>query len=294
MSSRRKFLFTCTLAAVVAASLPTRLRSEPGLHFRNLPTAFAALEKNNGARLGVSVLDLGSGEITGYRANERFAMCSTFKFLLAASILQRADEGQEQLNRTIRIPEKPLIAHSPLTEEHAGGEMTLSALCHAALTRSDNTAANLLLTVIGGPEGLTHFARSIGDPLTRLDRIETMLNEAAPGDPRDTTTPAAMVKNMQTLLLGSVLTPKSRDQLITWMVQSKTGAQRLRAAIPPAWKAGDKTGSNGETTSNDIAIFWPGDRPPFIIAAYLTECPGPEEKRAAVLSEIGRLVVVER
>jgi len=149
-------------------------------------------------------------------------MCSTFKFLLASAVLQRIDHHEESLDRAVRIPPKPLLSHSPLTELHAGDAMPVSALCEAILTQSDNTAANLLLETIGGPVGITGFARSIGDSVTRLDRTELSLNESLAGDPRDTTSPSAMVQNLNAVLLGDVLRAASRDQLVRWMEASTT------------------------------------------------------------------------
>jgi beta-lactamase class A len=292
MMTRRDLLGMGSLAAAGTVTLPRVLRAASKQRFRTLPAALAALEKTNAGRLGVAVLDSGSGERAAYRTGERFAMCSTFKMLLAAAVLKRVDSGKEQLDRMLAIPAKPLVGNSPLTEEHAGGEMTVTALCHAVLTRSDNTAANLLLETIGGPGGITRFAGSIGDRVTRLDRTETSLNEARPGDPRDTTSPDAMVGNLRTLLLGKVLAPGSREQLTQWMIANETGKVRIRAKLPPDWRAGDKTGSNLENTANDIAILWPPHGAPVLVAAYLTECAGPEDKRSAVLAEVGRLVSV--
>ena len=249
------------------------------------------MEKKNGGRLGVCVLKTATGIRTGYRESERFPMCSTFKFLLAADVLQRVDRHEEKLDRAIAIPQKPLIFNSPLTEPHAGGTMTVAELCHAALTRSDNTAANLLLETIGGPAGLTTFCRSIGDRVTRLDRTETSLNEAKPGDARDTTSPAAMADDLNRVLLGTVLAPASRQQLTMWMEANQTGLDKLRKDLPPTWRAADKTGSNGETTTNDIAVLWPPSGKPIIVTAYITECHGPESKRATMLAEIGDLVM---
>jgi beta-lactamase class A len=283
MLSRRSFL------AVTALALPRLLDAAPK-GFSTLPAAFAQLEQANGGRLGVAVLDTAIGERSGYRADERFPMCSTFKFLLISAVLRRVDRHQETLDRAIPIPPKPLLFNSPLTEPHASGTMTIADLCHAALTRSDNTAANLLLESIGGPAGITEFSRSIGDTVTRLDRMETALNESLAGDPRDTTSPAAMAGDLNSVLLGNVLSPASREQLTQWMEANLTGLDRLRANLPEGWRAADKTGSNGEHTSNDIAVLWPAGKPPIIIAAYITQCAGPESKRAAMLAEIGRLV----
>jgi beta-lactamase class A len=282
MFSRRNFL------AVSALCLPGFLHARP--RFGELAAAVAQLEQTNGGRLGVTVLDTATGERSDYRGDERFPMCSTFKFLLAAAVLQRVDGHQESLGRAVRIPRKPLLFNSPLTEPHAGGAMTVAALCHAILTRSDNTAANLLLETIGGPAGITGFSRSLGDTVTRLDRTETSLNESLAGDPRDTTSPTAMAGDLKLVLLGNVLTPPSRNQLTRWMEANLTGLDRLRAKLPASWRAADKTGANGEHTSNDIAVLWPTGKSPIIVTAYITQCIGPEAKRIAMLAQIGDLV----
>jgi beta-lactamase class A len=283
MLSRRTF------AGIATVALPRLVRALPR-GFSGLPAAFAHLEQSNGGRLGVAVRDTATGERSGYRADERFPMCSTFKFLLVTAVLRRVDLRQEALDRVVPIPPKPLLFNSPLTEPHAGGTMTMAALCQAALTRSDNTAANLLLARIGGPPGVTSFSRSIGDRVTRLDRRELALNESRAGDPRDTTSHNAMAGDLDAVLIGTVLSPASRDQLTQWMEANLTGLDRLRASLPKSWRAADKTGSNGEHTTNDVAVLWPPGKPPIIIAAYITQCSGPESKRSAMLAEIGRLV----
>jgi beta-lactamase class A len=290
MITRRNILTIGPLAALGATALPQTLRKESSRRFLSLSASIAQLEKSSSGRLGVAVLDTGSGEMASHRANQRFAMCSTFKMLLASAVLQRTDMGRENLDRAIDIPAKPLLTNSPLTEEHAGARMTVRELCHAILTRSDNTAANLLLATIGGPDGIGGFARSLGDQVTRLDRTEIALNEALPGDPRDTTSPAAMLGNLRRLLLNDALSPVSRDQLMQWMTANKTGDDRIRAGLPSHWRVGDKTGSNGDNTTNDIAIVWPVERPPVLITVYLTECKGPEARRNAIIAKVGRLV----
>lgn len=283
MFSRRTFLATTVL------SLPCFLHAGPR-RFGKLPAAFAQIEETNGGRLGVAVLDTATGERSEYRADERFPMCSTFKFVLVSAVLQRVDGHQEALDRAVSIPPKPLLFNSPLTEPNAGGTMTIAALCHAALTRSDNTAANLLLETIGGPARITSFSRSLGDTVTRLDRWETSLNESLAGDLRDTTSPGAMAGDLKSVLLGNVLSRPLRNQLTLWMEANLTGLERLRAKLPAGWGAADKTGANGEHTSNDIAVLWPSGKPPIIVTAYITQCTGPESKRAAMLAEIGALV----
>jgi beta-lactamase class A len=284
MSLTRREVF-----ALGALSLSDYIQAAPK-RFGTLPAALAKIEQTNGGRVGAAVLDTATGEWSAYRGRERFPMCSTFKFLLASAVLQRVDRHDEALDRAIAIAPKPLLSHSPVSEAHAGATMTVAALCEAVLTDSDNTAANALLDIIGGPPGITRFCRSIGDTRTRLDRKELALNEARAGDPRDTTTPAAMARDLHTLSLGSVLSQAARNQLTLSMEGCRTGLDRLRAKLPASWRAADRTGSNGEHTSNDIAVLWPPGKPPIIVAAYITQCPGPETKRTAMLSEVGRLV----
>jgi beta-lactamase class A len=254
-----------------------------------LPAAVAQLERDCGGRIGVTVVDSATGRSSGYRADERFPMCSTFKFLLVSAILLRVDGRQDALDRAVAVPRGPLLYNSPLTAAQAGGSMTVAALCHAALTRSDNTAANLLLERVGGPAGVTAFARRIGDPVTRLDRIEPALNESRAGDPRDTTSPSAMAGDLRAVVLGNVLSPASRGQLTAWMEASLTGLDRLRAGLPGGWRTADKTGSNGGNTTNDIAVAWPPGRPAVVVAVFVTQCAGPESKRSAEIAQVGRL-----
>jgi beta-lactamase class A len=289
MVTRRDFLLTGSAAATAAAILP-RPGFSAARRFDALSASLARLEQKNNGRLGVAVLDTTSGESGGYRTDERFAMCSTFKMLLAANMLHRADTGRESLDRTIAIPASIVLVNSPITQDHAGGTMSVRDLCAAIVDRSDNTAANLLLDAIGGPNAITRFSRSLGDRVTRLDRTETTLNEAVPGDPRDTTSPAAMVGTWRKLLLDNTLSPSSRKQLTDWLIANKTGDERLRKGLKAGWVVGDKTGSNGENTTNDVAIFWPANRPPVLVAAYLTACAGTDEKRNAVLADVGRLI----
>jgi beta-lactamase class A len=288
--SRRAIVVAGALAMVGSATPSPLFVAAARRRFGSLPASLAQLEKDNRGRLGVAVLDIGSSERSGHSTDERFAMCSTFKMLLAAAVLEHVDSGKERLARRIPIPATGLLPHSPATQEHAGSSMTILDLCAAIVTLSDNTAANLLLASIDGPAGVTRFARSLGDNVTRLDRIEMALNEALPDDPRDTTSPAAMVANMQKLLLGNKLSAGSREQLTGWMIANKTGDERLRAGITSGWRVGDKTGSNGENTTNDIAIIWPPRQAPVLVAAYLTACAGSEAKRNAVLAQVGRLV----
>src|SRR6266550_1989125 len=190
---------------------------------------FGSIERQVAGRLGVAVLDTATGRRLAYRADERFAMCSTFKWLLGAQILSRADAGTEQLSRVVPYGETDLLEYAPVTRAHVRGGMTISELVSAAIRYSDNTAANLLLQTVGGPASFTAYLRRLGDRITRLDRVEPDLNSAIPGDARDTTTPNAMVANLRVVLLGDHLGRAARDQLIAWLVGNTTGADKLRA-----------------------------------------------------------------
>lgn len=250
----------------------------------------AAIEARYGGRLGVAILDTATMATVSHRGDERFPMCSTFKVLAVAAVLAQVDRGRERLDRPILYTEKELVTYSPATKDHVGPPgMRLDAICEAAITLSDNTAGNLLLGLIGGPAGWTEFARSLGDQTSRLDRVETELNEATPGDPRDTTSPRAMLGNLQRILLGDVLTQASKDRLTAWLIANKTGDKRLRAGLPKNWKVGDKTGSGDHGVANDVAVIWPPGRAPVLVAAYFAESPK-SELRDAALAEVGGII----
>jgi beta-lactamase class A len=270
----------------------------PALSAGHPSAALARLESESGGRLGVEATDIASGKAVSYRANERFAMCSTFKFLAVAAILARVDQGAESLDRHVTYTKADLLNYAPITSRHvSAGFMTLAALCEAAIEYSDNTAANLLLAQLGGPSGVTKYARTLGDRFTALNRTEPTLNTAIPGDLRDTTTPAAMSADMHRVLLGSALSAPSRRMLAAWLVRCQTGSTCLRAGLPSSWTVGDKTGLGGRTnaagasdTRNDIAIAWRPTGTPMIVAVYLTECTLPQARRDATIADVGRIV----
>lgn len=288
MINRRQWISgTAALAFWVQAR-----QAEAADGFAGLPAAFARIEAGRGGRLGVAVLDTGTGQRAGYRQDERFPLGSTFKLLAAAAILARADAGQDSMDRRVRYTRDDLVTYSPETEKHLEGDgMTLAALCEAAVILSDNTAGNLLLDALGGPQGFTAYLRSLGDGVTRLDRRETALNEARPGDPRDTTSPAAMLASLQVLTVGSALSDPAKAALLGWLRNNKTGDARLRAGLPSGWHAGEKTGSSENGTSNDVGLLWPPNgNAPILVAAYLTQGPADGKLRDAALADVGAAV----
>lgn len=293
--TRRHFL-ALSLGALASACASSRV----GAPTETLPIApraaaeLDAIEAKVGGRIGVFALDTGSGRELGHRADERFAMCSTFKWVLAAAVLARVDRGQLSLEDRIGYRESDLLEYAPVTRAHlAEGSLSVDALAGAAVTVSDNTAANLLLAKIGGPAGFTKFVREQGDATTRLDRDEPTLNQNAPGDPRDTTSPRAMVGLMRKVLCDDALSSASRERLFGWLRACETGKRRLRAGLPDGWLAGDKTGTGERGSANDVAIVWPPNRGPILIAAYMSDGDAELDGLSAAHADIGRLVARE-
>jgi beta-lactamase class A len=250
---------------------------------------FAKIERKSGGILRLAALDTASGQRIGSRENERALMCSTFKFMLAAKILSLVDGGTERLDRRVRFTGVDLLDWAPITRARLSeGAMPLGDLCAAAIQHSDNTAANLLLRVVGGPPAMTGYARSLGDTITYFNRTEPTLN--VPDGTRDTTMPSAMLADMQNLLLGNALSPASRAQLAEWMIGNKTGDLLLRAGLPASWKIGDKTGRGEQGATNDIAIAWPPGRAPVLFCVYTINGNGSDNDRSAVIAEVGRAV----
>lgn len=286
---RRQLLHAASAIAISSAA-PALWAAPPASAARFQQTV-QQIETTSGGRLGVAVLDTQTGAAYVYRGAERFAMCSTFKFLAAALVLARVDQGREQLARQISVQAADIVPYAPVTQPRVGGApMSVAELCEAAVTLSDNPAANLLLHSFGGPQALTAYARSLGDTTTRLDRIEPHLNQATPGDPRDTTTPTAMLRTLQRIVLGDALSPTSRTQITPWLMDCKTGDRKLRALLPTDWRVADKTGAGGHGSNNDIAVLWPPGRSPVLVTSYLTETTSAQTVRDQALAEVGQLV----
>lgn len=290
--TRRSFLSSAALIPVLRfyARAP-----QPTPSAQSASARISAIEARLGGRLGVAALDTNSGNHFEHRANERFPMCSTFKFLLVADILSRVDAHHEKLDRFIRYTQSDLLDYAPITKAHVNeGSMTVSALSAAAAEYGDNTAANLLLAVVGGPPALTRYVRSLGDSITRVDRNEPSANTCIPGDPRDTTTPSTMLHDMKTILLEErALSAASRNQLIAWLIANTTGAARLRAGFPSSWRIGDRTGTGANGSANDVAICWPPNRQPILVTAYFTGSRASDADRSAALAEVARISAAE-
>lgn len=281
MISRRGFLLTAAAAPLAGCTMMAP-RAD------GFAAAIEQVEKSSGGRLGVCAYDTGRKIRLSFRGTERFPMCSTFKVLASSSILAR---GPAWLDKRIRYGKDELVAYSPVTEKHVADGMTNAELCAATLQLSDNTAANLLMKQIGGPAAVTAFARSLGDAEFRLDRWETELNSAIPGDERDTTTPVAMMQTLQKLTLGDALAPAARAKLVDWMATSTTGFERIRAGVPAGWKVADKTGSGSYGTTNTIAVVWPPNAAPIVIAICFTQSDKDANTRSDIVAAATRAIV---
>lgn len=303
MIDRRRFGLglgaTLLLPACSRAAAPEK-EARSAAQVATLAAALTALGSSVGGRLGVYVLDTGSGAGAGWNEGERFGLCSTFKLSLAALVLREAAAGRLSLDEEIAYSRADLIAHAPETEKHlAAGRMTIGALAEAAQITSDNTAANLLLRRLGGPAALTRFWREIGDGESRLDRFEPELNRVPPGELRDTTTPEAMARGVARFVLGDGLDAGGKAKLVDWMARTTTGMKRIRAAVPATWRAGDKTGTASYpgigSKINDIAVLTPpGGRAPLVVTAFYEAADTSGTMRAedeAVLKRVGETVV---
>ena len=267
------------------------LLASPALAQRAPIAALADYERDSGGHIGVYAKNLKTGALLSWRAHERFLMCSSFKASLAASVLGRVDRGEARMDELIAYGPADLMEWAPVAKQNLEkGAMSVADMCAAAVELSDNTCANALLARFGGPPALTAFWRSIGDTVSRLDHNEPELNRTPPGDPRDTTTPAATAGNLHKLILGTALSPASREHLTNWMLGCKTGDNRLRAGLPKDWRVGDKTGNNGKDAAIDIAVTWSTRGEPVVVCAY-TRGGAPTSRQVDdVFAQIGRYV----
>jgi beta-lactamase class A len=286
MIERRQFLIGAGGAGLLAAA-PGLAAPQAAFGGRRLREEVEALEHRSGGRLGVFVQDTRTRRAFSHRGDERFPLCSTFKFLLAADLLARAECGALDLDR--RLPIKAThLGNSDFVKSRVGRDASFGELAHATIEISDNDAANLLLAEIGGPASVTRFARAIGDGVTRVDRMEPVSD--APSDVSDTTSPAAMAADFERILLGGVLKPASRGTLTNWLVRTQTGPRRLRAGLPSGWRLAHKTGTGMHGTSNDAGLVWRLHAAPLAVAVYLTGSPLSQSDRDRVIAAVSRAV----
>lgn len=255
-----------------------------------LDESIASIEQRISGRIGVSVLDSSNQQQWHYRGNERFPMMSTFKTLACAKMLHDADSGELDKNALAPITSDKLIPWSPVTEKMVGSSITVSKACEATMETSDNTAANIVLHSIGGPQALTEFLRLNQDDVTRLDRVEPELNQALSGDQRDTTTPNAMNTTLHRLLFEGALNPGSKNQLIAWMQGNTVSDSLLRSILPQGWSIADRSGAGANGSRGFSGAIWADNRKPLVISIYLTQTDLSMSERNQIINEIGGLI----
>lgn len=251
--------------------------------------SFERLEATFAARLGVYALDTGTGRSVEYRADERFGYASTIKALAVGAVL--AATSPEQLDEVVRYGAEDLVMHSPITEQHVATGMTLRDVAEAAVRYSDNTAGNLLFARLGGPDGLAQALRALGDDVTQPVRWEPDLNAYTPGDPRDTSTPRALATSLAAYAVGDALSEQDRAVLVDWLVRNTTGDTLIRAGVPAGWRVGDKTGTARYGTRNDIAVVWPPDGAPIVLAVLSTRDQADAPPDDALIAEATAVVM---
>ena len=264
-------------------------------HAKQTQAKLIKLEQSFDGRLGIYAINTANNEVIQYRANERFPFCSTSKVIVVGAMLNKSIKSPDVLKINVKYSQKDLndSGYHPITEKHIATGMSIAELSRVALQYSDNTAMNLLMKQLGGSVAITTYARSIGDKIFRLDRNEPALNTATPNDVRDTTTPSAMGKSLQSLVIGNALQPYQRKQLQEWLISNTTGNATIRAGIPNGWIVGDKTGSGGYGTRNDIGIIWPAKCSPIVVAIYTTQNKKDAVSRDDVIVSATRILINE-
>jgi beta-lactamase class A len=292
-SSRRRSLLLAAIASPVAGFALPAFAANSNISSRTAQEELKRIESAARGRLGVSALNMANDNRVEYRAEERFPLCSTFKVMVAAAILQRSASETPLLQKRIRYTKEQVekSGYGPVTQKHVADGMTIAELCAATLQYSDNAAANLLMTELGGPAAVTAYMRSIGDDVFRLDRWEPELNTAVPGDERDTSTPAAVERSLEKMVLGNALATPQREQLVSWLKGNTTGGKRMLAGVPRGWMVGDKTGTGSYGTTNDAGILWPPKGTAIVAAIYFTQNDKDAAPREDVVAAATRIVV---
>jgi beta-lactamase class A/beta-lactamase class A CARB-5 len=284
-----RFAWAVMAAVVFYASMSPVFAEEPA---QRLPFHVQAVvdrvESALSARVGVAMVDATSMRHWGHRSDERFALTSTFKIFACAALLKRVEADGTTLDRAVAVTTADIVPYSPVLQPLVGRRVSLAQLCEAAVSNSDNAAANLILKQIGGATAMTQFMRSIDDDRTRLDRFEPQLNEAIPGDVRDTTTPGAVTRALLQIIVSHGLPLASRERLTQWMKNNQVAGPLLRAVLPQGWAIADRTGAGGYGSRSIIAVVWPTASQPWVVAIYLTETDAEISQRNAAVADIGQ------
>ncbi len=273
-----------------ADNMPTAIQTaKPG----SIQEKLAQLESSFAGRIGVYAINTANNTQIQYRADERFPFCSTSKVMTVAAILKQSEKQTNLLQKSIKYSQQDVdkSGYAPISKNHVQDGMSVNDLCHAALDYSDNTAMNLLIKTLGGPQAVTAYARSIHDSKFSLNRWEPELNTAIPGDNRDTTTPSAMANSLKQLVLENALESQQQQQLVTWMKNNTTGNLKIRAGVPKEWVVADKTGSGAYGTTNDIGVVWPTGCAPIVLVLYFTQPEKDAASRDEIIAAASRILI---
>lgn len=291
--SRRLFVAgaACAMSTAAAGQEANTRPWQPRSYDDGLIPAFSfeAISLDVGGALGVYALDTETGRASGWDANGLYPLNSTFNFLVAGLVLRRVDRGQEAVTRQIDVLQSDIVPHSPVVEKAVGSSMDVAALCAATVTQGDNAAANLLVRSLGGPAEMTASLREIGDPVTRIDQYEPLLNDVPLGDPRNSSTPAQMVQTMARLVLGDVLSDAGKARLLAWLTSNTTGNARVRAGVPADWLVGCQTGTGLRGETSTVAVIYPLGRKPLLMAVYIKGSMRSDDAQDSIHAELARI-----
>lgn len=286
-----KFCRTVSLLTLVATVCLLNACSEQPTE-KDFTQKIHNLENESNGKIGISVINTANNKQLQSRGNETFSIQSTVKAIIAGAILKQSMNDPTLLDKKIHYQQSDIVFWSPITEKNVEQGLTISELCAAAVSYSDNTATNLLITQLGGTQAVTDFARTLGDNFFRLDNYEPNMN-SEPNDPRDKSTPNAMANNLQQLLFGDILGVSQKDLFATWLKNNTTGDNQIRAGVPKGWVVGDKTGSGSYGITNDIGVLYPPNAEPIIVAIYFIQKDKDAKKREDVVAAATRIVVDE-
>ena len=261
-----------------------------------------------GGTVGVRVLHIESGHKLALNPSDHFPMASTCKVAIAVRLLKLIDKEHVALHQMIELTQHDLSPGSGIIGSHLyhpGVTMSVHNLLETMLTVSDNTATDVLLNLIGGPKAVTDFLRASGIEGMRIDRsIKSLLADAYGlsgfmsfqrfkeyvntstaesqkaavetflADPRDTSTPDAMVSLLERIYHRELLKEESTELLLDIMQRCQTGESRLRSMLPPGTVVSNKTGTLRRITVNDVGIITLPDDAGHLVLSVLTKSLG--------------------
>jgi beta-lactamase class A len=257
-----------------------------------LAATFQLPPQSSDAVIGVSAIHLESGRRLGVRGNERFPMGSVYKFPIVLAALQRVDAGTLKLDQKITIQPKDFSpGWSPIRDEAKGKPVTLTIreLLRYTVSISDNTACDNTIRILGGPAAVSKRMTELGVPGIRIDRTEKTIAKHLnqPGgrakyatDVRDTATPDDMAALLVAFWNGrDGLSKASHDLLMQWMIETPTGARRIKAVVPPGSAVAHKTGTMPGVVNDAAIVTSPDGKNHIVVVVFSKAGTSPEKVR---------------